>query len=81
MATTKPTEFKTPDLYFAAYLQTAGVPLRRTDRVESRVFFIFDVAIANIEELKIGWFNSSAKVPAQTYANTIKSLKSICHMG
>ena len=81
MATpTKTNDFKTPDLYFAAYLQTAGVPLKGTHRENNRVFFIFDTAISDIEALKTGWFNSTAKVPAQAYANNVKSLKSVCHM-
>ena len=76
-----PKEFRTADLYFAAYLQTAGVPLKRTDRESgNRMFFVFDTSIANIEDLKVGWFNSTAKVSAQPFANNIKSLKSICHM-
>lgn len=73
-------EFRTPDLYFAAYLQTAGVEMLRTDRDNNRVFFVFDTSIANVEELKSGWFNNTSKVPAQPYANNIKSLKSVCHM-
>ena len=74
-------EFRTPDLYFAAYLQTAGVELKRSDReAGNRMYFVFDTSIANIEELKVGWFNNTAKVAAQPYANNIKSLKSICHM-
>jgi hypothetical protein len=73
-------EFRTPDLYFAAYLQTAGVEMTRTDRENSRVYFVFDISIANMEELKNGWFNNTGKVEAQPYANFLKSLKSICHM-
>jgi hypothetical protein len=79
--TTSPKDFRTPDLYFAAYLQTAGVEMTRTDRENNRVYFVFDTAIADINELKTGWFNNTAKVAAQPYANAIKSLKSICHMG
>lgn len=79
--TTPNPDFRTPDLYFAAYLQTAGVEMTRTDRENGRVYFVFDSSIANIPELKTGWFNNSAKVAAQPYANAIKSLKSICHMG
>ncbi len=75
------TEFHTSDLYFAAYLQVAGVPMTRTSRNGSgRVSFIFDISIVNIAELKNGWFNQSGKVAALPYANAIKSLKSICHM-
>jgi len=73
-------DFRTPDLYFAAYLQTAGVELKRTDRENNRVYFVFDTSICNIEELKTAWFNNSGKVAAQPYANAIKNLKSICHM-
>lgn len=74
-------EYRTPDLYFAAYLQTAGVELKGTSRENNRVYFIFDTSIANIDELKTAWFNNTGKVPAQPYSNNIKSLKSMCHMG
>jgi hypothetical protein len=81
MNTKNANEFRTSDLYFAAYLQVAGVQMLRTDRNGSgKVSFIFDMSIANIEELKGAWFNQSGKVPALPYANAIKSLKSICHM-
>jgi hypothetical protein len=75
-------DFKTSDLYFAAYLQTAGVEMTRTERSADtgKVFFVFDTSIANIEELKAAWFNNSGKVAANPYAYAIKSLKSVCHM-
>jgi hypothetical protein len=80
MPTPKSGEFRTPDLYFASYLQTAGVEMIRTDRENGRVFFVFDTTVANIEELKTAWFNNTGKVAAQPYAHAIKSLKSVCHM-
>ncbi len=73
-------EFRTPDLYFAAYLQTAGVEMKRTERENGRVFFVFDASVTSIEDLKTGWFNSTAKVAALPYTHNIKSLKSVCHM-
>lgn len=76
----RPGEFSTPDLYFAAYLQTAGVELLKHERFEGRVYFVFDATISNISELKAAWFNNSGKVAGQPYAHAIKSLKSICHM-
>jgi len=76
----KPGEFRTPDLYFAAYLQTAGVEMVRTDRESGRVYFVFDSTIADIDGLKTGWFNNTGKVAAQPYAHNVKSLKSVCHM-
>lgn len=78
---TQSNEFRTADLYFAAYLQVCGVPMPRTERNGSgKVSFIFDISVANIEELKNAWFNQQGRVQALPYANAIKSLKSICHM-
>jgi hypothetical protein len=73
-------EFRSPDLYYSAYLQTAGVMMIRTDRENGRVYFVFDVSIANVEELKNAWFNGTGKVAALPFSNNIKALKSICHM-
>lgn len=78
--TQKPGEFRTPDLYFAAYLHTAGVEMVRTDRDGARMYFVFDSTIANIDELKLGWLNNTAKVAAQPYAYNIKNFKSMCHL-
>jgi len=74
--------FKTSDLYFAAYLQVAGVEMTGTKRNPDnrKVSFVFDTSIANISELKNAWFNNQGKVPALPFANAIKSLKSIVHM-
>lgn len=74
-------EYPTHDLYFAAYLQTVGVPMKRTDRQgNGRLTFVFDSSVVNLEELKQAWVNHSGKVSAQQYANNIKNLKHICHM-
>jgi hypothetical protein len=73
-------EFRSPDLYFASYLQTAGVEMIRTDKENGRVYFVFDATIANIDELKTAWFNNTGKVAALPYANSVKALKSIVHM-
>lgn len=83
MSTGKSTmEFKTSDLYFAAYLQTAGVELKRTDRHadSGKVFFVFDSSVSNVEDLKAAWFNNTGKVAANPYAHNLKTLKSLCHM-
>lgn len=79
--TTRENEFRTSDLYFAAYLQVAGVAMVKTDRNGSgKVSFIFDTSISNLEELKNAWFGQTGKVAALPYANAIKTLKSVCHM-
>lgn len=73
-------EYATTDLYYAAYLQCAGAPMLRTDRVGARLTFVFDASIVNIEELKTAWYNQSGKVSAQQYASCVKNLKHVCHM-
>ena len=79
--TQKAEDFRTSDLYFAAYLQVAGVSMQRTERNSSgKLTFVFDTTICNIDELKHAWFSQTGKVAALPYANAIKSLKSICHM-
>lgn len=81
MNSIKENEFRTSDLYFAAYLQVAGVAMTRTEKNGSgKVSFVFDPAISNIEELKNAWFAQTGKVAALPYANAVKTLKSICHM-
>lgn len=72
-------EFRSPDLYFAAYLQTVGVEMLRADKEKGRVYFVFDISIANIDELKAGWFNGTGRVLAQSYSHAIKNLKSLVH--
>lgn len=76
----KPGEFRTADLYFAAFLQVAGVRMIRADRDGTRLYFVFDSTVSNIDDLKVGWLNDTAKVAAQPYAHTIKSFKSMCHL-
>ena len=73
-------EYSTTDLYYAAYLQCAGAPMLKPQRNGSRVTFVFDATVVNIEELKNEWFNQKGKVGAQQYAHCIKNLKHICHM-
>lgn len=81
MKTQNPNEFRTSDLYFAAYLQVAGVPMGRTERNGTgKVSFIFDTSVSNIEELKLAWFNQQGRVAGLPYANAIKNLKAVCHM-
>lgn len=81
MKTQTPDEFRTSDLYFAAYLQVAGVQMSKTERNgNGKVSFIFDASVSNIEDLKTAWFNQSGRVPGLLYANAIKTLKSVCHM-
>ena len=78
------TNYRTSDLYFAAYLKVAGVSYVGTEREGNRVFFLFDGTPENqpfLRELKDQYFNRIAKVSALTYADEIKAMKVLTHMG
>lgn len=71
-------EYKTCDLYFAAYLQAAGCEMRRTSKDGSRLFFVF-IDNGNVDLLKIDYFGRKGKVVALDYADRIQSLKALVH--
>jgi len=77
---TKDGRYETTDLYFAAYLQVAGAAMHGTAKHGTRVSFVFNSDVVNIDELRTAWFNRSGRVSALDYANTIKNLKHLCHM-
>ena len=70
--------YRTSDLYYAAYLRVARVPLVTTEREGRRVFFVFERAEA-LDDLKQQFFNRTGKVEALTYADEIKAMKSLTH--
>ena len=72
--------YRTSDLYYPAYLKVAGVLLTGTEREGKRVFFIFERSEA-IHGLKQQYFNRTSKVPALTYADEIRSMKALTHIG
>jgi len=79
MGTPHEVEYRTADLYYAAFLKTAAVSFLRTDREGRRVFFIFENS-SMIPELQSQYYNRTAKVAALTYADEIRTMKSLTHM-
>lgn len=72
--------YKTADLYFAAFLKTADVKFLDTEREGDRVFFVFEKT-DNIRDLKAQYFARTARVVALSYADEVKALKALTHMG
>ncbi len=72
-------KYKTSDLYFSAYLKTAGVRFLGTEREGSKVFFLFEKTTM-IRDLKREYFNRTAKIPALTFVDEIRSMKSLTYM-
>jgi hypothetical protein len=70
--------YRTPDLDVAAYWTVAGVPLQGTERAGSRVTFVFEDT-GNIGVLRTEYFARTAMVPAMSYADELKALKSMIY--
>ena len=71
---------KTSDLYFAAFLQSAGCKIVKTDKEGTKNIFHFqDDKNRNLQE---AYFNEGeeSKVCALRFANAIRSLKTLCYV-
>ena len=72
--------YQTCDLYLAAFFISTGCKMVKSyrDQRSKRVYFIFEKS-SIVTELKLKFFSREAKVDALTFADNIKSLKSLCH--
>jgi hypothetical protein len=72
--------YQTCDLYLSAFFLTAGAKMVRSSRdmKTRRVYFVFEKNPI-MTELKVKYFSREAKIDALTFADNIKSLKSLCH--
>ena len=83
-----PTEFRTSDLYFAAFLKVSAVPFidcrkeRESGGDGKRVFFYFEKGEGSpIRDLKAVYFGRKpVKVAPLTFVNEIQALKALTHM-
>ena len=71
-------DFRTSDLYLAAYLKAVGLDFKDTVRVNNEVYFIFEFH-EDIQDLKKSYFNREGKVSALDYADELRALKTLCH--
>lgn len=71
-------EYKTADLYYAAYLRVAGCNLLDTRKESGRVYFVFEWN-ENMQDLKRDYFNRKGKVAALQFADEVRSMKAQTH--
>lgn len=72
--------FRTSDLYFAAFLKVAGVPYLDCENEGTRCIFVFENG-DGIRDLKRTFFGRApVKIAALTYADEIQALKSLTHI-
>ena len=72
-------KLRTADIYYAAYLKVAGVEFQGTEKEGSRVHFVFETP-EGLRELKNQYYNRTAKVVALSYADEVKTMKSLTFM-
>lgn len=72
--------YQTCDLYLAAFFISANCKMSKSvrDPKTRRVYFIFEKNPL-LHDLKVSYFSREAKVDALTFADNVKSLKSLCH--
>jgi hypothetical protein len=72
--------YSTCDLYLAAFFLSAGCKIEQSirDKKTKRVYFFFEKN-SLVTELRLKYYSRDAKIDAQTFADNVKSLKSLCH--
>jgi hypothetical protein len=75
-----PEGYSTCDLYLAAFFLSAGCKIEKStrDKKTKRVYFLFEKNPL-VTELRLKYYSRDAKIDAQTFADNVKSLKSLCH--
>ena len=74
--------FKTSDLYYAAFLKTAGFCLLELKKSEAKqMYFIFEDASGLIRKTQTDYINGEAKVSAKDLIDNIRALKTMINMG
>ena len=68
--------FRTSDIYFAAYLLMAEVPMLGTEQDGRRTIFVFeDQGKIAMRSLKNGYYSDGAKVHVLSFVQRIKQVK------
>ena len=71
--------YKTSDLYFASYLKVSGMELLKTEVEGRKVIFVFEKH-PTFKDLKREYFNRTSRVPALSFVDEIRSMKSLTFM-
>ena len=76
------TVFRTSDLYYAAFLKTAGFSLLELKKSDNKqMYFIFEDASGLIRKTQTDYINGEAKVSAKDLIDNIRALKTMLNMG
>lgn len=73
-----PREYKTSNMYLAAYLLYAEVSYLRLERGDKKSVFVFERGPGH-DKLVNEYFNGKASVPANVFAAKISDVKDLLH--
>jgi len=71
-------QYRTADLYFAAFLRLSKVTLLDVVRTGRTAHFIFE-RLDGLPALKMDYYNRRARVDPLTYTDEIKAMKTLVH--
>lgn len=76
-------QYRTSDLYFAAYLCSLDFPLVTTENGASsegskKIVFLFNIMEDDLPKVKASYFGGTGTVKARKFVDNLRSLKSIC---
>ena len=73
--------FSTSDLYYAAFLKTAGFSLSELKKIETgRMVFIFEDNGGLIHRAQTDYVNGVSKVTAKDFIDNIRALKAMINL-
>lgn len=73
-------KFKTSDLYYAAFLKTAGFDLVEMAHEKNRKLFVFEDGSGLIIKAQTDYVNGTSKVSAKDLIDNIRALKTLINM-
>ena len=75
-----PRKFTTSDLYYAAFLKTAGFNLADIKRENGKKFFVFEDESGLIMKTQTDYVNGTSKIVAKELIDNIRALKTLINM-
>lgn len=69
-------DYRTRDVYFAAYLKVSGLVFSHPVRDANVVYFVFE-RTPNLKDLKTQYYKYQDSVSARRYAETLKEMKKL----
>jgi len=74
-------KLKTSDLYYGAFLKTAGFVLSSLENDGRKKFFLFEDPSGLAVKTQTDYVNGTAKVSAKDLIDNIRALKTLINMG